>query len=103
MGTREFAVEELGRTTILGSRSYALRSRHVDQTFQIDVARPVRRATEQDAALPVVYVLDGNSAFGLVTPTARLLQDDGLPPTLIVGIGYRFEEGRPLGGQFFET
>ncbi|HEY1710231.1 MAG TPA: alpha/beta hydrolase-fold protein [Rhizomicrobium sp.] len=102
MGTNDFAVEELGRTTIMGSRSYSLKSRHVDQTFQIDVARP-QRAGDRDAPLPVVYVLDGNSSFGLAVPTARLLQDDGLPPVLIVSIGYRFDETRPLQSQFFET
>jgi predicted alpha/beta superfamily hydrolase len=95
-------VEELGRTTILGSRSYALKSKHVDQVFQIDVAKLARRIAENEA-LPVVYVLDGNSAFGLATPTARLLADEGLPPVLVVGIGYRFDEGRSLGAQFFET
>lgn len=102
MGTADFAVEDLGRTTILGSKSYALKSKHVDQTFQIDVARPARRMADGEA-LPVVYVLDGNSAFGIATPTARLLQDEGLPPMLIVSIGYRFDETKPMSAQFFET
>lgn len=102
MGKADFAVEELGRTTILGSRSYALKSKFVDQTFQIDVARPARREVSDDP-LPVIYLLDGNSAFGVAIPTARLLQDDGLPPVLIVSIGYRFDETRPMAAQFFET
>lgn len=102
MGAADFTVEELGRTTIMGSRSYALKSKHVNQTFQIDVARPARRIAD-DGPLPVVYVLDGNSSFGLAIPTARLLQDDGLPQILIVGIGYRFDETRPMAAQFFET
>jgi predicted alpha/beta superfamily hydrolase len=93
-------VEELGRTTIMGSRSYALKSKHVDQIFQIDVMRPTRSDSDP---LPVVYMLDGNNSFGLAVPTARLLQDDGLPPMLLVSIGYRFEEGRSLAGQIFET
>jgi len=94
--------EELGRTTVMGSHSYALRSRHVDQVYQIDVARQVRGKDDNEPR-PVVYLLDGNSSFGMAVPTMRLLQDDGLPPVLIVSIGYRFEEGRSLAGQIFET
>ena len=68
--------EELGRASITGSRSYSLKSRNVDQTFQIDVARPSSRLAEGQK-LPVVYVLDGNGCFGLATQTARMLQDGG--------------------------
>ena len=94
--------EELGRASITGSRSYSLKSRNVDQTFQIDVARPSSRLAEGQK-LPVVYVLDGNGCFGLATQTARMLQDGGLAPSLIVGIGYRFDPARPLRAQYFET
>ena len=94
--------EELGRASIVGSRSYSLKSRNVDQTFQIDVARPSARAAE-GKKLPVVYVLDGNGCFGLATQTARMLQDGGLAPALIVGVGYRFDPSLPLRAQTFET
>jgi len=94
--------EELGHATITSSRSYSYKSRHVDQTFQIDVARPNRRVAEGHK-LPVVYVLDGNGCFGLAAQTARMLQDGGMTPSLIVGIGYRFDRARPLRGQYFET
>jgi len=32
-----------------------------------------------------------------------MLQDGGMTPSLIVGIGYRFDRARPLRGQYFET
>src|SRR5476649_1761348 len=97
--SENFVFEELGHSSIAASRSYSLKSKHVDQTFQIDVARPTV-GVDEGQALPVVYVLDGNNTFGLAAQTARLLQDGGLAPTLVVGVGYRFDHTRPLRGQF---
>ncbi len=49
----------------------------------------------------MVYVLDGNGAFGLATQTARMLQMQagGLPPLLVVGVGYRFDPAGDAGVQ----
>jgi hypothetical protein len=82
---------DLGKATLSGTRSFALTSRAVDQTFVIDVARPALRAREAQR-LPVVYVLDGDGAFGVAAQAARMMQMEagGLPPMLIVGIGYQY-------------
>ena len=93
--------KELGAASIRGSKSFSLASRHVDQTFIIDVAPPPTLATP-DRPIPVVFVLDGDAVFGMVAQTALYLQMDpgGLPPILVVGIGYR-AEGEGRAGQGF--
>lgn len=97
-----FQWQDLGPARLAGTRSFSLASKAVDQTFTIDVALPPFQ-TALDRSLPVVFVLDGDHTFATVAQTARSLQIDraGLPPMLIVGIGYRpTEEGAvraPLG------
>jgi predicted alpha/beta superfamily hydrolase len=94
--------QDLGPAQIVWSASYRVRSKIVDQDFLIEIAWPqVRRAEGQ--TLPVVYVLDGNHAFGLAAFSARAIQGGPfpMPPTLVVGIGYHFEkpEDRQLWGK----
>jgi len=94
-------LEDLGAASIRGSKSFALASQYVDQTFVIDVAPPPMSMTP-DRSLPIVFVLDGDAVFGTVAQTSLYLQMDpgGLPPVLIVGIGYRAEgEGRAGHGE----
>lgn len=52
-------------------------------------ARPTARGVQ----IPVVFVLDGDVVFGMVAQTSLYLQLDpgGLPPVLVVRIGYRSE------------
>ena len=96
--------DDLGRTSMPGTRSYSLKSRHVDQTFQIDVAMPAVPVAK-DQKLPVVYVTDGNGTFAMAAQIARMLQSgpEPLPPMLVVGIGYRFDRARSYRAQYFET
>ncbi|HXQ16855.1 MAG TPA: alpha/beta hydrolase-fold protein [Caulobacteraceae bacterium] len=92
--------EDLGRASLLGTRSYSLAARHIDQTFLIDVCRPALPVAAGQK-IPVVYVLDGNGAFGLTAQTAQMLQlgQDPIPPMLIVGIGYHFDRSNALRAQ----
>jgi predicted alpha/beta superfamily hydrolase len=82
---------DLGRATLAATRRYTLTSRVIDQTFIIDVARPAFRVPASQQ-LPVVYVLDGDGAFGVAAQAARMMQMEvgGLPPMIIVGIGYQY-------------
>jgi predicted alpha/beta superfamily hydrolase len=75
------AVRELGAASIRGSKSFGLASCNVDQTFIIDVAPPPGPISPV-RPLPLVFVLDGDSMFGLVAQTSLYLQMDpgGLPP-----------------------
>jgi hypothetical protein len=92
--------QDLGPASLLGTRSYSLAARHIDQTFLIDVCRPARR-TAAGQRVPVVYVLDGNGAFGLTAQTAQMLQlgEDPIAPMLIVGVGYRFDRSNAVRAQ----
>jgi len=76
------------QASLPNSYSYTLRSNALDEALRIDVAPPLGFAANQ-AALPAVYVLDGNGMFALVAQTVRLLEiGNELPPLLIVGVGY---------------
>ncbi len=88
----EQVVEELGPATLPGTRAYALKSRIVDQTFLIEVARPM--GWDRTTPLPVIYVLDGNMGFAMTTQAAWMMQllPDTLPPCLIVGVGYHLPD-----------
>jgi hypothetical protein len=100
MPDRVSLAEDLGRATLLGTRSYSLAARHIDQTFLIDVCRPALPVAA-GRKVPVVYVLDGNGAFGLTAQTAQMLQlgQDPIPPMLIVGVGYRFDRSSAARAQ----
>lgn len=78
-----------GKTTILGTERYNLESAIVEQNYTIDIARPPFPISE-GSKLPVIVVLDGDMSFPGVAQTAKALQiePDGLPPVLVVGIGY---------------
>jgi len=67
-----------------------LNSSHVDQEFQIFVALPRHYdPIDADTRYPVLYVLDANGMFGMVTETVRMMQIlHEVPEMIIVGIGY---------------
>jgi len=71
--------------TVSQSDSYLLQSKVTGRKYRISVALPLG----PPARASVVYLLDADELFGLATDTARLLQDSGeIPPVLVVGIGY---------------
>lgn len=75
--------------TVALSDSYILHSMITGRDYRVSVARPIGVPRNSLRKLPVVYVLDADELFGLTTDTARLLEDDGaVPPLLVVGIGY---------------
>lgn len=60
----------------------------IDDEFKLSIALPQNYA-ETTTRYPVVYLLDANIFFGMVTETARLLQfGQEIPDCIIVGIGY---------------
>jgi predicted alpha/beta superfamily hydrolase len=70
-------------------QTHLIESKHVDQTFRIQVMQPGREAGD-DTPLPVVYVTDGNWTFDLFKGLSYLLQvsEHDAPPFILVGIGY---------------
>jgi uncharacterized protein len=83
--------EDLGPCTVAWSTAYRLRSSTINQDFLIEVAWPPV-APQEGMKLPVVYVLDGNHAFGVAAAAARFIQSGPfpMPATLVVGVGYHF-------------
>lgn len=74
--------------TLDGATRFLIDSEHVDQVFRIDVWQPV----VSQGRLPVVYVLDGNSMFGMVAQSVGPMMFAGqLPPMVLVGVGYEVE------------
>jgi len=52
-----------------------------------------RRGPLTDAPLPVIYIVDGNGNFPFLYILHQLMVDDGyLPPALLVGIDFPFDE-----------
>jgi len=77
-----------------GSVSHTLKSAAINEELRIDVSMPVEYE-EGDASYPVVYLIDGQWYFPMVSQAARLIgMDDELPRMIVVGIGYERTENR---------
>jgi predicted alpha/beta superfamily hydrolase len=76
------------RASLAATRRFRLHSNRIGETFQIDVALPIRPGPA-GRPLPVAYVMDANTVFGIAVQAARFLQDgDQARPAIIVGVGY---------------
>ncbi|MGB5287828.1 MAG: alpha/beta hydrolase-fold protein [Ignavibacteriaceae bacterium] len=63
-------------------------AKSVEDTFHIFISLPDNYA-DSDEAYPVLYVLDGDVAFGMAASIARYFEIGGnIPELIIVGIGY---------------
>lgn len=72
--------------------AHLIRSRHVQQTFNIQVMQPARKEGDT-RRYPVVYATDGNWTFEMFKSISYLLQMSAhdAPPFVLVGIGYPAE------------
>ena len=75
-------------------KEFALYSNVVKDLFQISVQLPVHYYDDTSTKYPVVYVLDANFHFPILSATMKQYELDGLlPPMILVGIGYKsFEQ-----------
>ena len=93
--SRPAAAETVAAVTVRNSAEFAL-SNVEGYAYRIQVSLPLQPAPAE--GFPVLYVLDGNSVFGTVTDMVRVQsrfpQDTGIPPAIVVGIGY------PIDGPF---
>jgi len=65
-----------------------IKSSFINQEFKISICLPHEYANG-DQSYPVLYVLDGNSVFGITAETVRLLNFfSELQGLIIIGIGY---------------
>jgi hypothetical protein len=71
---------------------FDLKSKSVDETFRIFVAKP--SPLEPDKKYPVIYALDGNGIFGIAMDSQRIMAlGMEVPPAYIIGIGYAVDTG----------
>jgi predicted alpha/beta superfamily hydrolase len=76
------------QVTIPNTELHTLNSSIVNQEFSIFVALPDTYA-KGDKAYPVLYMVDANADFGIVTGTLRSLTFlNDIPEVVVVGIGY---------------
>jgi hypothetical protein len=90
-------VTNAGVVTIQGSSRFIIEAKNVKDKYQIDVKTvgTERMPLKAGQTLPVIYVLDGNTQFQLVSSIANVLASSrlagfgpGIPQVLIVSIGY---------------
>ena len=91
--------------TILGSETHMMHSQHTGRTYRITISLPLGYSRspgegwpfdKTPAQWPVVYVLDGNWYFGLVTDIIRPMAWCGsTTDAIVVGIGYA-EDNDPI-------
>jgi predicted alpha/beta superfamily hydrolase len=84
--------------TILASEMHLMTSHHTGRTYRITISLPLGYSrspgdgwpfTDTPATWPVVYALDGNWCFGLVTDIVRQMAWCGrTTDAIVVGIGY---------------
>jgi len=77
-------------------------SRHVQQTFKIQVMQPLRKRGEK-TRFPVVYVTDGNYTFDALKGISYSIQsyERDAPRFILVGISYPSES--PVAGEFLRV
>ena len=68
---------------------FQLKSAALGSTYHIYIRYPEGYAERPDTRYPIVYLLDGDSAFPMVAPEHLFLTyDDKVPEAIIVGIAY---------------
>ena len=95
------------------AEQWELRSRAERRSYQIMVAQPL--GSPPPSGYPVIYLLDGNSVFGMMVEALRLQcrrpDKTGVLPAVVVGIGYetngpyapdRFYDFTPLPASDFK-
>jgi hypothetical protein len=81
-----------GRVEIRDTERRFLASKHVGQTYEIDVWFPPGYHRER-ARYPVIYVLDAEYNFGCAAYIVkRLIKNGDIPKVLVVGIAYNTDE-----------
>lgn len=84
------------REVIPATRSFTLRSEIVGAVFAVWVTVPPGYG-DGDAALPVLYVLDGNTQLAITAPTGSLMmvhETSPIRPFIQVTVGYLGEDAR---------
>ena len=81
--------QKFNEVTLFGTEKRSLHSNIVGEDFEINITFPYSYH-KSDAAYPVLYCLDANRSFGLVSNMVNILSTPykEIPEILVVGIGY---------------
>jgi predicted alpha/beta superfamily hydrolase len=89
---RAIKEESARRVEIRDTEMRFLTSKHVGQTYEIDISFPKDYVREK-GRYPVLYVLDAEYNFGCVAYIIRrLIRNGDIPKVLVVGIAYNTTE-----------
>jgi len=79
--------------TVLGSELRVMQSKHTGRTYRITISLPYAYSKPRVEGWPVVYLLDANFYFGMVTDIVRSMAWCGrTTDAIVVGIGYPEDE-----------
>ena len=84
--------------TIHTSEALTVRSENTGQDYRISVSLPASYDHKPETTFPVIYVMDGNIMFEMVTGIARLMQMGGLLPEVILRSTPCFVNRAPFKG-----
>ena len=82
---------DLGATTLAGTRSFGVAENGLFADLRIDVLEPVPTlwGAPPSGAFPALYVLDSDFTFSMTVGASRVMQFAmELPPHFVVGLGY---------------
>ncbi|HSG43546.1 MAG TPA: alpha/beta hydrolase-fold protein [Anaerolineales bacterium] len=75
--------------TILGSELHTLRSKDTGKPYRITIGLPFEYYDKPSKKWPVIYLVDGNWYFGMVTDMVRVMAlCETTTDAIVVGIGY---------------
>lgn len=81
--------EPLDYLPSLAGGYFPLKSAVMGSTYHIYIRYPEKYRTDQAARYPIIYLLDGDSAFPMLAPEHLFLNyDDHIPDAIVVGIAY---------------
>lgn len=87
------------KATIPATEVITIQSKNVHQEYRVSIALPYSYLSKPRKRFPVIYLLDANICFGMVTELTRIMALCGtIPETIVVGIGYPIDE--PLDTAF---
>jgi hypothetical protein len=94
-------METYPKASIPATEIRTIKSRHVKQEYRISIALPYSYPSKPRKRYPVIFLLDANFFFGMVTELTRLMPlCERFPETIVVGIGYPVDE--PLEDAFLQ-
>jgi predicted alpha/beta superfamily hydrolase len=80
------------QTTLPGTEQFSITSTVGGLEYRIDVSLPPEYKTATAERYPTIYLLDGNLEFAIAAETQRLVNMEGVPDLIIVGIGYQEDD-----------